>query len=73
MGSCLGLHTLTAKGVGSSPGWGTKIPETMQQGKGKKKEEEEEEETSETPDGFSESRKWDLTFIQFYWITVLCK
>ena len=37
LGSCLGLHTLTAKGVGSSPGWGTKIPETMQQGKEKKK------------------------------------
>ena len=29
MGQWLELHTLTAEGLGSIPGWGTKIPQAM--------------------------------------------
>ena len=34
----LGLHTLTAEGLGSIPGQGTKIPQAAQQKKKKEKE-----------------------------------
>ena len=33
----LGLSTFFAKGPGSIPGWGTKIPQAVQSGKEKKK------------------------------------
>ena len=38
---CLGLHTLTAEGLGSVPGQGTKIPQTAQGNQKKKRRERE--------------------------------
>ena len=35
MVQCLRLHALTAKGLGSIPGWGTKILQAMRHGKKK--------------------------------------
>ena len=32
----LGLHTFTAEGVGSVPGWGPKIPQAVQDGQNNK-------------------------------------
>ena len=38
----LGLHTFTAEGTGSVPGWGTKIPQAAQWGQKKKKKKQKE-------------------------------
>ena len=44
---CLGLYTLTAEGLGSVPGQGTKIPQTAQGSQKKKKKRERERETKQ--------------------------
>jgi len=36
-GTPVGLHTFTAKGLGSIPGWGTKIPQAMKYSQKKKR------------------------------------
>ena len=43
MVQCLGLCIFIAKGTGSIPGWGTKIPQAEQHSKKKKKKKKEEE------------------------------
>ena len=37
---CLGLRASTARGTGSIPGWGTKIPQAVCHGQEKKRERE---------------------------------
>ena len=43
----LGLHTFTANDVGSTPSWGTKLPQAVQHAKKKKKERKREERKGE--------------------------
>ena len=40
----LGLHTFTANDVGSTPSWGTKLPQAVQHAKKKRKKEREKKE-----------------------------